>query len=255
MGEPLVDVFRLTDSPDRKGLCCDKIGVAWGPLALLDKKTDHRMVDTFTVRDQGDLERIIDTAFGIKVDFSSRISTLRLVAKSLNAGDIGHAQMMALHLKLPELPDAATSTRLQIAEKLVKLGFDINQPRDEHGRWTDGGSAATDGAKLVPLQAIIEPFLPEMIIPFPPEIFVRPLPPEIGPLPILPDTVDRRRSPPSSEAPEGSDPDCPAQWEDAYKRCDKIREQWKAGHSTLGNLGKDYMECLRTHVSTRCGGY
>jgi len=213
------------------------------------------MVDTFTVRDQGDLERIIDMAFGIKVDFSSRISTLRLVAKSLNAGDIGHAQMMALHLKLPELPDAATSMRLQIAEKLVKLGFDINQPRDEHGRWTDGGTAATDGVKLVPLQAIIEPLLPEMIIPLPPEILTPQLPPSFGPLPIpFPGRADREGGTDNDHPSADDDPGCAEEWAKAYGFCMDLLKRGKLGAIGYRGFGRALEQCIRGMVSMRCGG-
>ena len=69
-------------------------------------------------------------------------------ARALDAGDLARAAIAAVHLGLPPLSDPAAFARLAAADRLLKGGFDSNEPRDERGRWTSG----TD-AEVLPLSA------------------------------------------------------------------------------------------------------
>src|SRR5260370_23647469 len=101
MSDGLIDVYKLAARPDRMGLSCTDQGVCWGPLALVEKQSDAGERNRFVPRDQDQLERILGTAFGLKADLTTRMSGLRTIAKALNEGNLGRAQIVTLHLKLP----------------------------------------------------------------------------------------------------------------------------------------------------------
>ena len=54
------------------------------------------------------------------------------------------AQIATLQLRLPELPDGPAVNRMAAADSLLKAGFNADEPRDWHDRWTTGGDAGVN---------------------------------------------------------------------------------------------------------------
>src|SRR5260221_7991007 len=250
MSDYLIDVYKLAPRPDRMGLSCTDQGVCWGPLALVERQSDGGGRNRFVPRDQNQLERILGTAFGLKADLTTRMNGLRTIAKALNEGNLGRAQIVTLHLKLPPLPDTDTSKRLEIAEQLVKFNFDPNQLRDERGKWSLEGEASSAKPPGIPLQATtVIPFPPEMIIPLPPAIPMPIVPPAIGPIPIpLPDRAYRDRPPPDIAEPADRDKeDCDEEWNHAWKKCWELQKGKRLG--PYSGFGSSVEQCARGMVS------
>jgi hypothetical protein len=110
----------------KDGLSCGETGLTYGALTLVSRSaTGKFQVGPFTKA----------AAMG----FADRDSGLQAVANALNQGNLGLAQIAALHLRLPPV-DA------EMARHLVKYNFDPNQPRDWHGRWSSEDSGDASGS-------------------------------------------------------------------------------------------------------------
>jgi murein DD-endopeptidase MepM/ murein hydrolase activator NlpD len=88
------------------------------------------------------------------------MSRLNAIAKALNDGDLALAWIGALQLGLPELADGAAVSRMATADRLLKAGFNPDELRDSHGRWTTGGVC-------VQPQLVQVPGYPDSISPVP----------------------------------------------------------------------------------------
>ncbi len=93
----------------------------------------------------GDASTLLRFAFENVAHDVSRFGTAcRRLDKSLATEGLAKAQRLGLDIPLGAIGDPHLR-RLAIATALLKAGFDPNQPRDDHGRWTDGGGASGDG--------------------------------------------------------------------------------------------------------------
>jgi hypothetical protein len=104
------------------------------------------------------IEALAGRAYGADIDAAKLTAGLGVVARALNAGDAARAMTAAVLLKLPDL-DWAGAVRIAQAEDML-LKYSEDQPRDWHGRWTDGddqGPAVTD----LPV-SLSEPSLPPL---------------------------------------------------------------------------------------------
>jgi hypothetical protein len=137
MQRPLM--FKLDRAPDNRGLRCDVSGLFLGHNALLQKDE----VGNFQARSDDDLRMAFGSLYGGQADWDSRVRSVNLVAKALNAGDMARAMMAAVLMRLPDpnLPVADTNG------VLAKAGFNPDEPRDERGRWTNGGNNWNDNAE------------------------------------------------------------------------------------------------------------
>jgi len=100
-------------------------------------------VDGFEPRPMEQIEALAGRAYGADIDTAKLTAGLGVVARALNAGDAARAMTAAVLLKLPDL-DWAGAVRIAQAEDML-LKYSEDQPRDWHGRWTDGddGEAAS----------------------------------------------------------------------------------------------------------------
>jgi lysozyme len=89
-------------------------------------------------RPQRVLERLLKIGYGAPIDLGGRMTKLAAVARALNAGDRSMAAIALVQAEIPPLPDQAAAVRMAKADGLGKA-YDPNEPRDEHGQWTDGG--------------------------------------------------------------------------------------------------------------------
>ena len=132
--------FRLTNEPGGFGLSCTSAGLSLAGVPLL-RKTDSG----FTPRLDNEVERLIRAVGGGEVDSAALSRSLDIIARALNRGDLAYAMTAAVLTRLPELDWSAAARLAHAEEQLAK--YDPNQPRDWHGRWTDGDGGDLDGPR------------------------------------------------------------------------------------------------------------
>ena len=128
--------------PDNRGIYCDDDGVFIGPdCALIGTETDCAGHTSYMLRPRSEIAHLLDAGYRTHLGLDSVLSWLNVIAKALDDGDMALAQIAALQVGLPELLDGAASERMAVADRLLKAGFNPDEPRDWHGRWTTGGDA------------------------------------------------------------------------------------------------------------------
>ncbi len=176
-------MFKLAESRGSAGgLYCGRDGLFLGPSALIEHHEG-----AYRLRPQDEIAILLAAAYKSIPDPTSCFARLPRVAAALEKGDLARAMIAALHLRLGEIPKERMAS-LARAEALLKHGFNPDQPRDWHGRWTAEGSvsssgqAAADHPALVPVQELL-PFgaRPPLFFDEPPKTF-RPFK---GPIPRL----------------------------------------------------------------------
>jgi hypothetical protein len=133
-----IQIFSLASKRCEPGLFCDGSEITLGGIPLLT-----RLKSGPTPRPVDELKKIFDAAYGVEsgIDAHSRISGLAAIASALDKGDFSHASIMALMLRLPQIePDGMERLCKLSAVKTFK--YDDIQPRDWHGRWTNGNASS-----------------------------------------------------------------------------------------------------------------
>lgn len=95
--------YRLS-SEKGEGIHCDAGGAFVGSEPLLKWSNG-----TWKVQDNGELSDRLSALYRVPVDFAEKSGALCAVARALNDGDIARAQLIALHMQLPEPPPLAKS--------------------------------------------------------------------------------------------------------------------------------------------------
>ena len=125
--------------PDNRRIYCNDDGVFIGPdCALIRAETDLAGHKSYTLRPRSEIAHLLDAAHVAHFGLDSLMSRLNAIAKALDDGDLGLAWIGALQLGLPELPDGAAVNRMAAADRLLKAGFNPDEPRDPDGQWTAG---------------------------------------------------------------------------------------------------------------------
>lgn len=120
------------------GLSCDEEGIFLaGEYAVVTPITDATGRRLFRARSIAEINVALSAAYGRAVDFSDRMAGLRLAARYLTAGDWALAKIAAVHLRVPDLPDAAAVSRLRKAEELLRFN-----PNHRPAGTPDGGQFA-----------------------------------------------------------------------------------------------------------------
>lgn len=122
---------RVEPSEHPLEVSCDTTGPSIGPIRLL-KQTSRG----FEPRDMKELDFILGRALGYRTDIARRERALQSAASAISKGDLAHAILITQFMELPSLPANAAFDRAVEAEALAKGGFDPDQERDAHGRWT-----------------------------------------------------------------------------------------------------------------------
>jgi hypothetical protein len=155
-------MFRLDDrrAGSTRGLACDRGGVFLGGYALVATAKDARGRSGYEPRPLDEINAALSAAYGGTVDFSSRMSGLRLAARYLSEGKWALAQIAALQLRLPDLPDDAALARLRKVEALQRGNPNHFGPGPKGGQFapkpdggnveTAAGSAQNAGSKVSP---------------------------------------------------------------------------------------------------------
>ena len=87
------------------GVTCDPKGLFVGGAPLLEPPCDDS--DERRLRPLDDLNRDLSEVYGLPIDVASKLSSLSSLAQALRRGETGRAQILALHLRLPDPPDLA----------------------------------------------------------------------------------------------------------------------------------------------------
>jgi len=154
----LVASHRLVERGER-GLACDDIGVAIGPVELIlaEQTADgHRSFRCVSREIVADVAEAIFGSLGTKRG-EWLYQRLMAITEAMTEGKHTFARIAAVHLGLSEIPARADSHLEKIASNLRKFNprwFD--EARDGHGRWTGQGN----GNPIVP---VIEPYSPECL--------------------------------------------------------------------------------------------
>jgi hypothetical protein len=169
---------------------CDANGAFVGSIPLLKRSNAHGN-DRWEPRDIANLSTQLSSSFGVPVDMASKLGGLRAICNALNEGNVARAQIATVLLGIPDTPALAKDVRSRDATikffrklhwsglialnddrvsvhppsaiesddptlprpeaALTKAGYNPNEPRGYHARWTnDGsGSAAPTGSQVV----------------------------------------------------------------------------------------------------------
>jgi hypothetical protein len=125
--------WRLSDQKRGLGLHCAVDGLFLAGTPLLERQTTG-----FTARRQGDLETVLSRGYGFPVSLDRVMSGLSTVASALTAGDLCRAHIAAVHLRIPDLPDAFARLDIQIED--VALKIDRIARTTAAGDWNPAGS-------------------------------------------------------------------------------------------------------------------
>jgi hypothetical protein len=143
-----MQVFRLTNGPDGLGLSCTAAGLSLAGTPLL-QKTDTG----FAPRPAAEIASLLKTVYGVDDVTSRLVSSLPLIARALNRGELARAAIAAVLTRTPELSSEAARRLAAVNGNLAK--YDPNEPRDWHGRWTaDGAEDSAPAADRKPTPQI-----------------------------------------------------------------------------------------------------
>jgi hypothetical protein len=111
-------LWRLSAGGDRNlGRCCSEDGLFLGRTPLIE-----RCGGTYVVRPKADLDRLLGRAYGGEAAAAPLMPGFSTVAAALGERNLPLAQIAAVHLRLPDLPDIFARTALEAEDQLIKRG-------------------------------------------------------------------------------------------------------------------------------------
>ena len=114
------------------GVYCGEDGVWLGPAELVAR----RAVGGYRVRPAAEIEALLAAGYPVPPDATGCVAGLRRVASYLSEGNLPLAMIAAVQLRLGEIAEERIE-RLTRADTLLKAGFNPDEPRDAHGRWSE----------------------------------------------------------------------------------------------------------------------
>lgn len=139
---PVDSSFEPHSSADGHGVRCTTDGAFLAGVPLLRRTIDGLLEP----RPRGELATLLKSAYGPTVDPSRSYPGLDVITQALNRGDIGRAMVATVHLRLPRLNNDDALRVAYANETLSK--YDSSEPRDERGRWTASGGAASNHPRV-----------------------------------------------------------------------------------------------------------
>jgi hypothetical protein len=144
--------FALSDQHGH-GVSCDEKGVFVGAVPLVEPCRSCAGLKKFQPRPLADLNRDLSKRYGLPIDLISKTSGLASIAQALSRGDMIHAQIATLHLRIPDPPPLANTTMsttqfVDLAKELrasglLKAGWDPTK----HPRWPAGSPGGIGGIR------------------------------------------------------------------------------------------------------------
>jgi hypothetical protein len=259
--------FGLSSKP-ADGVFCSEDGLFVGDVPLLKQVRGTAGPGRWRARSVRDLNRELSVRYGLPIEIDRRTDALSAIACALNRGDVIHARIAALHLRIPDPPPLAKSRQttddiIDLACRLRASGL-LKADWDpvKHPRWPAGSSGGTGGefapigvvssdsansnARAIPVQS------PTITAPFDfalPRTFQ--LPSEIAPaVPSFP-TINPRAAP---KNPYPDRPECEEEWAEAIQYCGKLELRGLLGKGDYRGMGRTFRECVMGQVSEACGG-
>ena len=114
-------VWRLSEySHDNLGLACTAQGLMLGRTPLIERR-DGR----FVVRERSEIARLLGRAYRSEVAVHRLMPGLTTVAAALNANDLGMANIAAVHLKIPDLPDRSARDAMEAEDAFITVVNDF----------------------------------------------------------------------------------------------------------------------------------
>jgi hypothetical protein len=140
---PLSAPLRLSQRRGH-GVSCDETGLRVGETQLLEH--DQTVDPAWRPRRLEDLNDELSRSYGFPVDLGPKKGQLASIAKALACGDLPLAQIGALHLRLPDPPEA-DADRTELLFRLAASGLLNKGDWDEslHPRWPIGSPDGVGG--------------------------------------------------------------------------------------------------------------
>jgi hypothetical protein len=142
-------IWRLSEyTPDNLGLACTDDGLLLGQTPLVERRNGR-----FVPRDRHEIARLLTGVFSEGLAVDRLMPGLATVASALNANDPALARIAAVHLRIPDLPNAAARNAMIAEDVLIKYARD-----QDSGDWNPalhprtgvppnpGWFASTDGS-------------------------------------------------------------------------------------------------------------
>ena len=143
-----ITTYRLAPrGPGSRGLVCDREGAMLGPAPLISPVSGPGGRRVFQAVAAERLGEILKAAYGPDFDLAlaERTSQLQAIARALTENRMADALIGAVHLRLPELSEAAVQRLAALAK------YSPDQPRvpkgnPDGGQWTREGGAGGNAA-------------------------------------------------------------------------------------------------------------
>jgi hypothetical protein len=136
-----LSVWKLSDGSGRSlGFSCTEDGLLLGGTPLIERRGGR-----YSVRPQADLERLLSRASHGEINLDRLIPGFRVVASALDENNLCLAQIAAVQLRVPDLPDLLARRGMEAEDLLIKRARD-----DERLARTDWDSAEHPRAGVPP---------------------------------------------------------------------------------------------------------
>ena len=156
---PLATIRRLHDrGPGCRGLAVDPEGVVLGPDCVLVRPTPRG----YRCAAPDEIALLRRAVFDDDTRLGRLPIVLASIVRALDRGDLVMAQLLGLEIPLDSLDDDRL-WRLSRAADLIKAGFDPDQPRDDHGRWTSEAALHAITAGLGAATSLLGDLAPETL--------------------------------------------------------------------------------------------
>lgn len=236
-----------------------------GAVPLLELCHGGKGRDQWRPRAVVDLNRDLSKRYGLPVEFNATLGGLAAVAGALGRGDLVHAQIATVHLRIPDPPALAKSARS--ADEVIALAHELrvsgllkaDWDPSQHPRWPAGSPggigrefapAGGDAGSSLAGETGIEVTPAQLTIPMPFELPGIPFPSEIVPAPLIPNINPRDL--PRNPFPDR--PECEEEWAQARAYCDGLEKRGLLGVGDYRGMGRTFRDCVMGQVSADCGG-
>lgn len=111
-----VHLWRLSEGGDRSlGLCCTEDGLFLGRTPLIERREGR-----YSVRPQADLERLLGRAYRGEISLDRLLPGFRVIASALDENNLCLAQIAAVQLRVPDLPELLARRGIEAEDLLIK---------------------------------------------------------------------------------------------------------------------------------------
>ena len=242
------------------GVSCDNRGAFIGTVPLLKQQIDENGRRVWAARAAPELNAALSDHYGIPVDMTKKLDGLSDVADSLNRGDMFHAQLGTLDMKLPDAPPpGGLASGRHIANLAIRLHDSGMLDRAAAANSDDMNSPTPSAraqyqfpitpAQAIPLDLLDLPWARPFEMPAP-RATPMPAPGEVAPMPLEFPGYRATRKPVGNPFPD--DAECCKEWAEAKEACIDLWEARELGEGS--NFGTRYEDCLMAMVTERCGG-